>query len=346
MAKITVNKQTTYNQTPTITGTVEFERFDSSGNPKHTIQIVVNYITYKLFAGNLGIDETRSPNVWKLHIDLPLYPGTYDIEAQVIDLTTNTVIASDSTVDELQISVRQNYYTYPKPPELSLFQKFQLVNGLMNQMNRLFGGQNGISPVPSVHPAVDDQASTNEMGRGREEREQHPIPKSKDKTAKPNVNPKPNPQEFKATDSAAVNMDSPAGTELPDASGVDAYIGSKINDAPLEELGQNQNLPTTEQVMEGLGVAGNTQAEAPQGEPVYDAMGNFTGTYTQPTTEEVFNPGGQSGLGGTYENQPDETYREQFSIESNPADVDAALARAVATSQVNNIPNVVDAYLK
>ena len=38
--------------------------------------------------------------------------------------------------------------------------------------------------------------------------------------------------------------------------------------------------------------------------------------------------------------------KEYLSMEASPADVDAALARAVATSEANKIPSVVDAYLK
>ena len=45
-----------------------------------------------MFDGNLGIGETVTPNIWKLHLTSPLYPGTYDIEAQVVDTTTNLVV--------------------------------------------------------------------------------------------------------------------------------------------------------------------------------------------------------------------------------------------------------------
>ena len=49
-----------------------------------------------------------------------------------------------------------------------------------------------------------------------------------------------------------------------------------------------------------------------------------------------------------YRNVEDTTYREDggFSPTANQADVDAALARAIATTEANKIPNIVDAYLK
>ena len=57
MARITIDNIATYSQTPTITGTVEFEHFDAFGEPSETFQIVINYATYRLFEGNLGLNE-------------------------------------------------------------------------------------------------------------------------------------------------------------------------------------------------------------------------------------------------------------------------------------------------
>jgi hypothetical protein len=180
MAKITVNKLSTSNTTPILTGTVDFERFDSKGNPKESIEVYVNYVPYRLFEGNLGIDETKNPKQWKLHFDSPLYPGTYEVEAIVYDISTNRIIASDDSSQELIIiapprpSVGQQAY--------NMRQRYSRLNLLMNSLNLLFGGQNGISPVPSVHPVLDDQSSTSLIASGNEEREEETAVKSRKKT--------------------------------------------------------------------------------------------------------------------------------------------------------------------
>lgn len=182
MAKITVNRLSTTNATPTITGTVEFERFDANKVPKETIQIVINYNTYKLFENGLGIDETKKPTVWKLQIDSPLFPATYDVEANVVDVVTKRILASDETTDELIIQSPFQATGQPPKPKMSIAQKVALIAGLMNSVNSLFGGQNGIGPLPSVHPATDDDSSTTLAARGKEERPQDPRVKSQDKT--------------------------------------------------------------------------------------------------------------------------------------------------------------------
>lgn len=182
MAKITVNRLSTTNATPTITGTVEFERFDANKVPKETIQVVINYNTYNLFENGLGIDETKTPTVWKLQIDSPLFPATYDVEANVVDVVTKRILASDDTVDELIIQSPFQATGQPAQPKMSIAQKVALIAGLMNSVNSLFGGQNGIGPLPSVHPATDDDSSTSLVARGKEERPQHPQVQSMNKT--------------------------------------------------------------------------------------------------------------------------------------------------------------------
>jgi hypothetical protein len=182
MAKITVNRLSTTNATPTITGTVEFERFDANKNPKETIQIVINYNTYKLFENGLGIDETKKPTVWKLQIDSPLFPATYDVEANVVDVVTKRILASDDTVDELIIQAPFQATGQPAQPKMSIAQKVALIAGLMNSVNSLFGGQNGIGPLPSVHPTTDDDSSSSLVARGKEERPQDPRVKSQNDT--------------------------------------------------------------------------------------------------------------------------------------------------------------------
>ena len=205
MAKITVNRIATSNTSPTITGTVDFERIKIIGNTTktQTIHVTVNYNRYKLFDGNLGLDETKTPNVWKLHFSAPLYPGTYEVEAQVIDVENNMVIASDDSSSEL--TILRTYPTVsatPSSSNMSILQKLALVQGLMNSLNRSFGGSSGIGQNPSVHPNQDDQISSNLAMRGAQERDTHPtIAKSKTARQKKNVipNTKPKPEEFKST---------------------------------------------------------------------------------------------------------------------------------------------------
>ena len=228
MAKITVKRLSTSNTVPTITGTVEMERFDASKNPKHTIHVYVNYNKYKLFDGNLGIDESVTPNIWKLHFSTPLYPGTYDIEAQVVDVTTNTVVTSDETSNELIIT-RPPVVTYRTPTAnpATILGKLALVNGLMAGLGKLFGGQNGIGDNPSVHPAQDDQGSTALHGRGANERDEDAREKDRKKRAKAMKVPfpVPRPEEFKSTKPAgAAAALAKAQEALGEGSGLDASV--------------------------------------------------------------------------------------------------------------------------
>jgi len=200
MASITVNKISTTDNTPIITGTVEMDRFDLDGTAKQSINVTVNYKTYTLFGGNLGLDETTTPKTWKLHITSPLYPGTYNVIAEVIDLQYNRIIASDTTTDELIIN-------RPTPQQvqnqnLSLLQKYLAVNALMNTLNTSFGGQNGLTPLPSVHPVQDDQSSTALTARDGSEGSQHPIRKDKDARRVKGVPLPPKKSDFAATGQA------------------------------------------------------------------------------------------------------------------------------------------------
>ena len=243
MLKITVNKLGTSNTTPTITGTVEFERIKTVGNTvkTQTIYVIVNYNRYKLFDGNLGLDESKTPNVWKLHFDNPLYPGVYDVEAQIIDVENNLVLASDESSNELTIfRTYPTIATNPSGGNLSLLQKLAVVQGLLNSMNRLFGGSSGIGQNPSVHPAQDDQISTHLGGRGAQERNEHPTVKDKEKRQKKMVVPVPvpRPDEFKSTKpSGAAAALAKAKEALGGGSGLDATVdpgdaawNSKVDD--------------------------------------------------------------------------------------------------------------------
>lgn len=248
MASITVNRLSTSNTMPTITGTVEYERFDSFGKPKQTINVYVNYNKYKLFDGNLGIDETVKPNVWKLHFSTPLYPGTYDVVAYVVDVNTDLIVTSDDSIDELSITPKPVVTYSPQQPSsnpLTILGKLALVNGLMNGLGKMFGGQNGIGDNPSVHPAQDDQISTHLSGRGAQERNEHPTVKDKDKRQKKMTvpYPVPRPDEFKST--------KPGGADAALAKAKEALGGGSGLDATVDpgDAAWNSKIDDTEKTL-------------------------------------------------------------------------------------------------
>ena len=207
MAKITVDKLATANTVPMITGKVTFDRFEPDGKtPKEAIEIILNYNPYYLFEGNLGIEETavKGEYVWKLHIDSPLYPGTYDVEANVYRVSNDIIIASDDTTNELTIIAPppkyvNGTYVIPKP---TLAQKAATVAALMNSLNNLFGNSGVGGPSPSVHPTQDDQSSSSLAARGSEERSEDPRVKSKDKVVDEAPVPPPK-HNFETTDNSS-----------------------------------------------------------------------------------------------------------------------------------------------
>ena len=200
MTSISITPLTTSNTAPTITGDVDFERLDKDGNAKQTISVYVNYTKYKLFDGNLGLDETVKPNKWKLHFSTQLYPGTYQVEAYVSDAATDTVIASSVNATGLTIKLPTPAQVKQQNP--TLLEKVATVSLLMASLDKLFGGKNGIAPVPSVHPAINDEASTALVGRGKEERAEDTMAKSRTKTVRTD-NVQANPVQNKAVDPTA-----------------------------------------------------------------------------------------------------------------------------------------------
>lgn len=185
---INVDPLSTTNQTPILTGKVKFER-----NRNQTIQVTVNYVTYKLFGGNLGLDETVTPNVWKLHFSSPLYPGIYDVEANIIDVETNTVINSDNVYGELKINFPPVASVQYKQQSMTIPQKVMLVAGLLDAVSKIpgGGGNSGVGGNPSVHPNIDDDSSTDLCARADKERDNDVTVKDKDKRQKANKIPKP-----------------------------------------------------------------------------------------------------------------------------------------------------------
>ena len=259
MAKITVNRLSTTNATPTITGTVEFERFDANNNPKETIQIVINYNTYKLFENGLGIDETKKPTVWKLQIDSPLFPATYDVEANVVDVVTKRILAADETVDELIIQ-SPFQATGQLQPKMNIAQKVALIAGLMNSVNSLFGGQNGIGPLPSVHPATDDDSSTSLVARGKEERPQHPQVQSMDKTCAKGV----------TTCDKTVGNDKTSNQQMGSQTVTDAADLANIADSWMTE-GLQTPADTLERAMEAVRSAPDLAQELIQSQTQFNS---------------------------------------------------------------------------
>jgi hypothetical protein len=283
MASITVRPLSTSNTMPTITGTVDFERFDAYGKPKQTIQIYVNYNKYKLFDGNLGLDESVKPNVWKLHFSSPLLVGSYDIVANVIDINSNLIVASDNTVEELRITQLPVVTYSPQQPRsnpLTILGKLALVQGLMNGLGQMFGGQNGIGDNPSVHPAQDDQISTHLGGRGAQERNEHPTVKDKEKRQKKMTvpYPVPRPAEFKST--------KPAGADAALAKAQEALGGGAGLDAAFEQDNSfNDKIDETEKVL------AEAQAKTDAMNQTFDAAVEANGgDMTKTLTEQ--NPGG------------------------------------------------------
>jgi hypothetical protein len=232
MTSIRITPISTSNTAPTLTGYVDFQRFDSlGGKPKETISVYVNYTKYTLFDGNLGLDETVQPNKWKLHFSQNLAPGTYQVEAYVSDTASNTILASDTK--ETGITITQPTPIQIKQQNPTLLEKVATVALLMASLDKLFGGKNGIAPVPSVHPAINDEASTALVGRGNEERAEDTMVKSRDKTQRKG-NVKANPVKNKAVDPAAAGI--PGG--LPAAS-LDKLAGEMLGNGTSAGVGMD-----------------------------------------------------------------------------------------------------------
>ena len=185
---ITVNALTTVNPTPVLTGQVKFERLKNQ-----TIHVTINYITYKLFDGHLGLDESVTPNVWKLHFSSPLYPGQYDVEASVVDLTNNIIVVSDNVYGELNVVSPPKTSVPYKQQNMTSPQKVALVSGLLDAVSKIpgGGGNTGVGGNPSVHPTEDDDGTTSLPGRADKERKEDPRVTSKKKRQEANKIPRP-----------------------------------------------------------------------------------------------------------------------------------------------------------
>jgi hypothetical protein len=229
MAEISIIPLSTSNTAPTITGYVDFERLDAEGKGKQTISVYVNYTRYKLFDGNLGLDESVKPNKWKLHFSSSLQQGTYQVEAYVSDVATDTIVASSVKDNGLIINPPTAVEVQQQKP--SILEKVATVALLMASLDNLFGGKNGIAPVPSVHPVLNDEASTALVGRGKEEANEDTMRKSKDKTVRKG-NVKANPVKNKAVDPAAAGI--PGG--LPAAS-LDKLAGEMLGNGTSAGIG-------------------------------------------------------------------------------------------------------------
>jgi hypothetical protein len=192
---------------PILTGTVDYTRIDAKGIPRETIEVEINYVVYKLFDGKLGVDEKVTPNVWKLHFDSPLFEGTYNVEARVVDVNTRATLAKDTTNGELIIEPVP-YQILEQQKNLTILQKVALVAGLMDSVGKMFGGQNGVGGNPAVHPSLDDDSSTSLAGRSDQERGSDARIIDKEKRAKATTAPiPPKKHPMKSTDSGASKPD-------------------------------------------------------------------------------------------------------------------------------------------
>jgi hypothetical protein len=278
MTSISITPLSTSNTAPTLTGYVDFQRFDSiGGNPKETISVYVNYRKYTLFDGNLGLDETVKPNKWKLHFSQNLVPGTYQVEAYVSDIASNTIIASETK--EVGLTITQPTPVEIKQQNPTLLEKVATVALLMASLDKLFGGKNGIAPVPSVHPVINDEASTALLGRGNEEANEDTVRKSKGQTQRKG-NVKANPVKNKVVDPAAASaipaasLDKVAGAMLEN--GTSAGVEMDLETVKTEMSSTSSPTDVIETLNEaaatraGLrGITSNEQFNVPQ----YDALG-------------------------------------------------------------------------
>jgi hypothetical protein len=247
---ISVNKMATSNSMPTITGTAIFNRFDSLGQPDQALEIILNYKPYYLFEGNLGISITNNPNVyiWRLHVDTPLYPGTYDVEANIYRVADDEIIATNNSAKELTIlDPYRQYGNRPvAPAKPSLAQKAAVVAGLMNSLSGMFGNGGVGGPSPAVHPVQDDQASSPLVGRGNEERSEDPRVKSKDQVV--DTAPLPPPKHnFTVTDAAAATE--PTAEKDVETPSMD-NANTELGDANKAQQDDNANQPKARSVDE------------------------------------------------------------------------------------------------
>lgn len=203
MPSITVNPIATTNTVPMITGSVSLDR-----KKGHTINVILNYETYELFDGNLGLEEypvslditggnTEIPGMWKLHLSDPLPTGIYEVEAYVID-KDNKIIASDDSENEVTIYVDPT--TTGTPPQ-TLLEKVNKLSALMAAFNMLSMAAQSAFNSKGVHPVTNDDSSTHLHGRGKEEAAKSAEEKDrkKKKLKGATAQPVPVPPESRAT---------------------------------------------------------------------------------------------------------------------------------------------------
>lgn len=268
---ISVDKLATSNSMPTISGTAIFNRFDALGNPDEAIEIILNYRPYYLFEGQLGLSKSGLGDVynWNLQLDAPLYPGTYDVEANIYRVADDQIIASDDTINELIIlDPYRQYGSNPIPPKKSLAQKAAVVAGLMNSLSNMFGNSGVGGPSPSIHPVQDDQASSPLVGRGNEERSEDTMVKSKDQVV--DTAPVPAPKHnFTVTDSAAASESTvEKDIEIPSMDNANTELGD-ANKAQQDDNAAQDKPLTVDQMVDQAKSEGRTVT-------VIDADGNVT----------------------------------------------------------------------
>lgn len=200
MSSITVNPLFTTNTAPTVTGSVTLNR--KKGD---TINVRLNYELYKLFEGNLGLeefpvsrdvtdDDTSVTGTWKLQLSDPIEPGVYDVEAYVID-KDGVIIASDNTENEITIYIDP---IQASTPPKTLRDKVNKLNALIAAFNMLSMATQAAFNSKGVHPVTSDDSSTHLHARGSEEGDKSAERKDF-KAKKVKRVPRPNPAKNQAT---------------------------------------------------------------------------------------------------------------------------------------------------
>lgn len=270
---ITVNSLATSNTAPTLTGTVVFDR-----SKNQSISVKVNYITYKLFGGNLGLDESVTPNIWKLHFSNALVPGIYGIEANVLDSSvlenagaTSEIILATNTGGNLQITGPTTADLSRSVQNITIPQKVAIVSSLLNDVLKLSGsgGGSGVGGNPSVHPTVDDDITTSLPGRADRERDEDPRVKDKDKRQAANKIPlPPKSHPFNVVGAGGGGLGALSGllsSVIGAASGAVSSLASSLGaPASLSDLAGittgGSEFPSMKEAMDKLGTMAGNQA--------------------------------------------------------------------------------------
>ena len=119
----------------------------------------------------------------------------------------------------------------------------------MDSVNLQFGGKSGLTPLPAVHPTLDDQSTTALSAGGNEERSEDPRAKSKDKTRMIGAALPPQLVQFLSTDPGKGAGPNSSEYELPSTA------------QSRDTLGKTNQLTGDEAKYKGLGLEGLDAAD-------------------------------------------------------------------------------------